>query len=118
MGTDGSTLTKFAPRSRDASPTENTRTHFIVRRHGASESELISGPAVSMLPIGNKWKGSSARSVCPSVQGPLLRPRKRLMERKDPQTSKGTKDRKGRKAGVRTGPQAGATVESCPAVAS
>ncbi|TLZ89512.1 MAG: helix-turn-helix transcriptional regulator [Methanobacteriota archaeon] len=97
---------------------ENTRTHFIRRRHGASESELNSGPAVSMLPIGNKWKSSSVRSDCPSVEGSSFRPRKRLMERKDSQTSKGKKERNSRKASVRTGPKGEALVEISPALAS
>ncbi len=40
------------------------------------------------------------------------------MERKDPQTSKGKKERKARKAGVRTGTKGEAPVEISPALAS
>src|SRR5436309_15393927 len=40
------------------------------------------------------------------------------MERKDAQTSKGKKERKARKAGVRTGPKGEAPVEISPALAS
>src|SRR5207244_10188056 len=117
-GTDRSTLSKVAGRSTDASTMENTRTHFIRRQHGASESELNSGPVVSMLPIGNKWKSSSVRSDCPSVERSSFRPRKTLMERKESQTSKGKKERNCRKASIRTGPKGDAIVEISPALTS